>query len=419
MRNFAGAFYNLPMSSISRRGFVAASTAAVLSTARSYSQIKGANERLNVGVIGCGGQSFGHMRSLVKNKENDNVQITGVSDIYEKRLKNAAELTGGKTYRNYHDLLAIQDIDYVLIATPEHWHSQMTLDAADAGKHIYCEKPMTRTVEQAKRVVNKIRNGKLKMQVGVQGMSDDSYNTAHKYIQDGALGNVVLAQIDYSRNYQGDFWEYPVDADAKPGENLDWKAFLGGAPKRPWDPDRFFSWRRYWDYSGGIASDLFVHRVTRIIKSLGLTFPERAVATGGKFEFKTSAAEIPDTFNVLLDYPQGLTVQLISTMANDTVMPHVIRGHKATLEFTRTGFTITPQRAFAKELKPIVHQKTGAEDLALHHRNLMNAIRKGDDLNCDVNLGYYGVIASEMAVHSYRKRKYMKWDRAKERIVNA
>ncbi len=400
---------------VTRRNFL---TTAVAASASSYVRIRGANERLNVGVIGCGGQSMGHMRTLVRNKEADNVQIIAVCDIYDKRLDQAAQLTGGKPIKNYHELLKNKDIDYVLIATPEHWHAQMILDTADAGKHVYTEKPMTRTVEQAKKVAAKIKaNPKLKMQVGVQGMSDDSYITANKFIREGALGKVVLAQIDYSRNHKDDFWEYKIDEDAKPGVNLDWNAFLGPAPKRPFDPDRFFSWRRYWDYSAGISSDLFIHRVTRLIKALGLTFPDKGVGAGGKFEFTKSSAEIPDTLNVLLDYPEGLTVQLISSQANDHKVEHLIRGHKATLEFTRTGFTITPQHLFENEVKPVTHQKTGAEDLGLHHRNLMNAIRKGEELNCDVNLGYYGVVASEMGVQSYRRRKYMKWDRSKEKLV--
>src|SRR5690606_17811673 len=112
------------------------------------------------------------------------------------------------------------------------------------------------------------------------------------------------------------------------------------------------------------------------------------------WQFRESKAEIPDTFNILLDYPEGLTIQLVSSMANDTPIDHLIRGHKATLEFNRTGFTITPQQLYAKEMKPIVHKKGGAEDVVLHHRNLHNAIRKGEALNCDVMLGYYGVVAS-------------------------
>src|SRR5215212_4988200 len=152
------------MAIVSRREFLGASAAAVLTTARSYSEIKGANERLRVGVIGCGSQALRHMRALKSNKDNDNVETIAVCDIYDKRLDKAAELTDGKPYKSYHELLANKDIDYVLVATPEHWHAQMVLDVADAGKHIYCEKPMTRTVEQAKRVVAKLHGSKLKMQ---------------------------------------------------------------------------------------------------------------------------------------------------------------------------------------------------------------------------------------------------------------
>lgn len=404
---------------VSRREFVAAGTAAALTTARAYSQIAGANDRLRIGVIGCGGMANGHMRTLVRNKETDNIDIIAVSDIFDKRRDAAAQLTGGKPYKSYHDVLALKDVDYVLIASPEHWHAQMTLDAADAGKHIYCEKPMTRTVEQAKRVVDKIHGGKVKMQVGVQGTSDDSYVNAWEYVKSGALGKIVLAQIDYSRNDKVPMWEYPIDPDAKPGVNLDWNAWLGKTKKRPFDPERYFRWRRYWDYSGGISTDLFVHRVTRLIKALNLTFPERAVATGGKFMFKDSPGEVPDTFNVLLDYPEGLTIQLISSMANDRKVDHLIRGHKATLEFTRTGFVITPQDIFKNEVKPVEFKKTGAEDIGLHHRNLQNAIRKNEPLNCDVNIGYYGVVASEIGVQSFRKQKYLKWDKSKQRIVSA
>jgi predicted dehydrogenase len=405
------------MTDLSRRTFLAGTT---LATARSYAQVPRAGERMRLGIIGCGAQGTAHMRALVKMRDSDNLDILNVCDAYTKRAEAAAQLTGGKIVKDYRHVLDNKDIDYVLIASPEHWHFQMTMDAIAAGKHIYCEKPMCYSIEQARRVSERVAHTPtIKMQVGVQGMSDDSYETANRYIQQGALGPVVLAQIDYSRNYQGDFWDNKIDADARPGENLDWNAFLGPARKRPFDPDRFFSWRRYWDYSGGIASDLFVHRVTRMIKALGLTFPDRVVATGGKYFFRESAAEIPDTINMLIDYPQGITVQLISSMANDTPVQHLIRGHKATLQFTPTGFEITPQRAYAKEMQPVVHKKTGAEELDLHHRNLLNAIRHNEPLRCDAKLGYYGVVATAMGNQSYRSRKYLRWDAAKQRPVVA
>ncbi len=398
---------------MTRREFAA----GIALAAKSYSQIRGANDRLRVGAIGCGGQGMAHLNALVKMRESDNIDVLSLCDVYDKRAGQGAKLTGARIVKDYRRILDDKDIDYVLIATPEHWHARMTLDAADARKHIYCEKPMTHTTDEAKKVVAKIRASGVKMQVGVQGMSDDSYETAHKFVADGALGKVVLAQIDYSRNHIGDFWAYPIDSDARPGENLDWRAWLGPAPKRAFDPARYFRWRHYWDYSGGIAADLFVHRATRIIKALGLTFPQYAAASGGKFEFTASAAEIPDTLNILLDYPDGLTVQLISSQANERRVPHLLRGHKATLEFTNTGFTIKPERNFANEVKEYEHKKTGAEELDLHHRNLINAIRVGEPLKCDVMLGYYGVVACAMGNESYRHRKYMRWDRGKERIV--
>ena len=407
------------MSELTRRGFLATASTLPL-TAASAARVVGANDRLQIGVIGCGGMAGGHMRGLNSMKESDNCRIVAVCDVYDKRLDAASELTGGQKYKEYRRLLENKDIDYVLIATPEHWHAQMTLDAADMGKHIYCEKPMTWNIEQAKKVVAKIKSTGVKMQVGVQGMSDDSYEAANKLVKEGALGKVVMAQIDYSRNHKGDeFWAYPIDADCKPGVNLDWNAWLGPAKKRPFQPERFFRWRLFWDYSGGIATDLFIHRVTRIIKSLGLTFPERGVASGGKFYFAKSMAEVPDTLNFLLDYPEGLTVQLVSSMANDTPVEHMLRGNKATLSFTRTGFSVKPQKLYEDEAKPVEFTKTGAESVNLHHRNLQNAIRKGEALKCDCDLGYYGVVAAGIGNESYRKRAYLAWDRNGQKLKKA
>lgn len=408
---------------VSRRAFVSGSAASVIVTAASANRVLGANNRLRIGIIGCGGLAQGaHIPSLVKMKDSDNCEIVAVCDVYQKRLDQAITTTGAKPFKEYRALLDQKDIDYVAIVTPEHWHARMTLDAAEAGKHIYCEKPMTWSIDEAKKVVARIKQTKVKMQVGVQGMSDDSYETAQKMIKEGAIGRPIQAQIDYSRNHKRDFWvsEEP-DKDVRPGENLDWNAFLGPAPKRPFDLDRFLHWRRYWDYSGGIATDLFVHRITRIIRALDLKFPDRAVAIGGKWEFRDSAAQIPDTFNMMLDYPEGLSVVVLSSMANDTPIPHVVRGHEATLEFNREGFVIRPQERFNKEgdKQQVVHKKTGGEDITLHHRNLQNAIRSGEALKCDVMLGYYGVVAVRLAVDSYRKSKYMKWDARREKGVEA
>ena len=412
----------MPTTPVSRRQFVQSVAAASLLSARSSAAILGANGRIRIGVIGAGGMATNHMETLVKMRDADNFEIVNVCDIYQKRLDAAAQLTGGAPLKDYRRVLDNKDIDYVLIATPEHWHYQMASDALEAGKHVYVEKPMTQNIAQALKLNAKVKATGRKLQVGVQGMSDESYAVAYEHVKAGELGNVVLAQIDYSRNYKGDFWagnDYPIDTDAKPGVNLDWDSWLGPAPKRAWDPERYFRWRRYWDYSGGIASDLFIHRATRLLKALNLSFPDYVVATGGKFEYKDSVAEIPDTFNVLADYPGGPTLQLVSSMGNDTPVDHMIRGHHATLYFTRTGFTIKPQEQYEKEMQPITYEKKGAEDLTLHHRNLQAAIRTNQPLNCDSTLGLYGVVVCDMAVESFRKREYLRWDNEKRAAVRA
>jgi predicted dehydrogenase len=412
--------------SLSRRKFIrnsaglglTASIGSVIpSTAKSYSRIINANERIKMGIIGCGGMANAHMNALLKMKESDDVAITSVCDIFDKRLESAKEKTQAPGVKNYHEILNNKDIDSVLIATPEHWHHKMILDAIDAGKHIYTEKPMTHTIEESRAVVEAMKNASVKLQVGVQGMSDDSYETANKYINEGALGDVVMAHIDYSRNYKGDdFWAYAIDNDAKPGENLDWEAWLGPAPKVAWDPRRYFQWRKYWDYSGGIATDLFIHRITRILKSIDLKFPDTVVASGGLWHYEKTRGEIPDTFNMMVNYPQGLTALVVSSLANDTPIRHLIRGNLGTLEFTRSGFVISPQKAVTDSVisgtgenvsksGEIVHKKKGAEDVTLHHRNLLNAIRKGEPLKCDQNLGYYGVVVCMMGVQSFRQNK--------------
>jgi predicted dehydrogenase len=174
--------------SVTRREFVAAIGAASVLTARGYSAIVGANERLRMAVIGAGGMATEHMESLVKARDVDNLEIVNVCDVYQKRLETAAHLTNAKPVEDYRRILDSKDIDWVLIATPEHWHFQMAMDALDAGKHVYVEKPMTHTIKQAKKLTEKVKSSGLKLQVGVQGMSDESYAVANEHVRGRRAG---------------------------------------------------------------------------------------------------------------------------------------------------------------------------------------------------------------------------------------
>ncbi|GMV99859.1 MAG: dehydrogenase [Candidatus Hydrogenedentota bacterium] len=415
-----------------RRTFLKAAGAAMLTplgfSARSYGQISGANSRLNVGFIGCGGMAGAHLGALLAMRDEENVTISTVCDIYETRAKQfqgrVADQGGQATVTTaYEAVLDDKDIDYVVIATPEHSHKYLTLDALDAGKHIYVEKPMTHTEQEALQVVERTKETGLKVQVGVQAMADDSYSSAYAAIKAGKIGPVVQAQIDYVRNYADNEgpWRTGVKSDMPKPADLDWETWLYPAKKRPWDPHRYFEWRNYRDYSGGVATDLFIHRITRIIRACGLTFPRRAVGMGD-ITIWPDGRELPDNFEMLLEYPAvegitpGMSVYILGTMANARSNPHYIRGKKGTLQFTGKGWDI-----LSEEGGEIVesHVKTGGEDVVPHHKNHHAAIRDGAELNCPVELGLYGVVAVCMGNNSWFDRRMMEWDYKRNRIKKA
>jgi predicted dehydrogenase len=328
-------------------------------------------------------------------------------------------------------VLDSKEVDYVTIATPEHWHSKMTCDAMDAGKPVYCEKPMTHTIPEAQAVMKKQKETGLPLQVGVQAMSDDSYSSAARVIAQGILGQVIQAQIEYVRRYdkQGP-WRVAGIADKTPQPpDLDWDAWLGHAPKIPWNPHHFHEWRNYRAYSGGIATDLFIHRITRIMKACNLLYPRRVVGMGGIWQWP-DGRDLPDNFEMICEYPRGMTVYVLGTMGNRTKIRHLIRGYRATLQFTDTGWEVWDKGGREDSSMPegqeqdkgkllASHKKTGGEDIHLHHTNFHNHLRNGEPLNCPVELGMAGVVAVNMANESWRTGQMMAWDRDAEKMVPA
>jgi len=190
------------------------------------SRVIGANDRIKIGHIGCGGQGSTHIRLLKEQASDQNIQSIAVCDIYERRLNNAKEVTGGETYHEYRKLLENKDVDAVWIATPEHWHARMAIDSLEAGKHIYLEKPMTRYLDEALKLHSTAkRTGKV-VQVGSQGCTDPKWHRANALIKEGKLGKVVWSQGSYCRNTPSGEWNYDIDKDASES-NIDWAAFLG------------------------------------------------------------------------------------------------------------------------------------------------------------------------------------------------
>lgn len=407
--------------SVSRRSVLAAAasaTAAASWTAASYGRIVGANSRIRCGFIGVGGMGNNHLDAFNALKEDDNLEAVAVADCWKTRADAAAEKIGAPASETDYRKVLDADIDYVTIATPEHWHSTMTIDALDAGRAVYCEKPMTHTIPEAIAVAKKQKETGVPLQVGVQATSDDSYSSAAKAIEEGELGTVVQAQIEYVRRYdsQGP-WRLPEEVARHPNKpsDLNWNDWLGHAAKRDWDPHHYFEWRNYAAYSGGIATDLFIHRITRIMKACDLLYPRRVVGMGGIWQWN-DGRDLPDNFEMICEYPRGMTVYVLGTMSNRVGIDHLIRGYRATLFFTNDGWVIRDKDG--KVLRS--HQKTGGEDHVLHHHNLHEHLRDASvELNCPPRLGLAGVVAVCMANESWRSGRMMAWDEAAEDMIPA
>lgn len=409
---------NVKPTKVDRRSFLSslgAAGTAVGWTAKSYAQILGANDRICVGFIGVGGQGGSHLAAFNNLKSKQNLEAVAVADCWKSRADDGAAKVGARhALADYRHVLDKPEIDYVTIASPEHWHAQMTIDALDAGKAVYCEKPLTHTIPEALAVKAKQQSTQRALQVGVQGMSDDSYITAQKVIKDGLIGQVVQAQIEYVRRYdkQGLFCVPGLKDDMPKPNDLDWKAWLGPAPRTDWNPHHYFEWRNFSMYSGGIATDLLVHRLTRILTALDLVFPRRVVGMGGIWQWPKNR-DLPDNFEMICEYPQGLTVYLLATQSNRVPIEHLIRGYRGTLYFTKEGWVAKNKddEVLAEHHSPCV------EDIHLHHTNLHDHLRKGKPLNCPVELGVAAVAAVVMANESWRTGQMMGWDEAAQTMV--
>lgn len=406
----------------SRRQFLSTSSALAMTTgvsAKSYARILGANERLGVGLIGAGVIGKAHIGVINNLKAKNNLDPIAVCDCWKTRAEEGQAAVGAKqAMTEYQRLLDLKEVDYVVVAVPEHWHVDMTIDAMDAGKAVYCEKPMTHTIPEAQAVMKKQKETGRPLQIGVQAMSDDSYITARDAIRKGVIGKVIQAQIEYVRRYDAKNgpWREPelVEKHAAKPADLDWNAWLGKASKIDWNPHHYFEWRCYSQYSGGICTDLFIHRITRIMRACDLLYPRRVVGMGGIWQWP-DGRDLPDNVEMICEYPRGMTVYVLGTMSNRVGIDHLIRGYRATLYFTDTGWVVKDKDG--KVLQE--HKKTGGEDQNLHHTNLHNHIRNGEPLNCPVELGMAGVVAVNMANESWRTNQMMGWDRKAEKMVPA
>src|SRR5688572_10476407 len=421
----------------SRRDFLktsALATGALALPAASYSAMLGANDRINFAVIGCGGMGTGHLHSLVKRGDADNIKVRAVSDVYQRRLTRAKGICQGEGYGDYRKLLERKDVDAVLIATPDHWHAKISIDAMEAGKHVYVEKPMTHTVEQALKLRDAVkRTGKI-LQVGPNATGNDSFWQANEAIRAGRIGKVAWAHGSYNRNARICMFNEGFQIDPKAGphatgeDHIDWDMWLGHkwglARKIPWNAEHFFRFRKYWPYNGGVATDLLYHKLAPLliaVKGANGEYPLRVNANGGLYVEK-DGRDIPDTFLMTADYPSEWSLFLVSTLTNDAGLPDRIYGKHGTMELGGE-----PSLRFNGEWKEeFKASNDGKEEARLPVKprrdlegNFIDVLRGKDKLACNADLGCATMIAIKLAVESYRQKKTMLWDATGEKVVTA
>ncbi len=353
-----------------RRSFLkkAATAAAVVSAtnpfktpvygqnqAPSHGRVVGANDRIAVAYVGVGGQGMAHVRSQKEHASENNIVQAAVCDVWQKRLDNARDflaLSESAAYRDHRKLLERNDIDAIVVATVDNWHAAVAIDAMNAGKHVYGEKPLARYLGEGFEIYDTVkRTGKV-FQMGSQYCADPMFHKAAEWIKAGKIGPLVWAQGSYCRNHpKNSEWTYTADPDANPG-NLDWERWQGRARKVPWDANRYFSWHKYYDYNSGILGNLLPHKFLPLMLATGTPeFPRRICCTGTR---KVSLdREITDTTHLLAEFPSGLTLIVAGSTVNEQGLPDMIRGRKGTLYFStgQNKLEFKPERPFTDELE--------------------------------------------------------------------
>ncbi len=407
---------------IAATGAASAASAAAILPASARSRIMGANDRLGVGFIGVGGRGMSHVSALIGMiNQGENLRIVAVNDAYAPRTEKAAARAKARSYRTHTELLADKDVDVVCIASPDRLHVPQALDAIRAGKDVYCEKPMGHwsQIAQSRELFQETRRLGRVVQVGNQGNSSSAWNKVGELLQKGSIGRVQHIQAGYYR--LGDWGErMPIpDPNARPGPDLDWEAFLGDAPKVPFDVRRFFSWRMFLDYAGGPCTDLFPHVFTPFVSLLGLKFPSLVATSGGIFKYDDYGREVPDTFNMCIDYPEKLSVVLVCTLANQHMTEPAIRGDQGTLTLQNvvweTGFdsvTVHPPKGEPTVIKGEMPNSTLA-----HWRNFLACVRSRGKPVSDVEFGYHVQAVLSMAMQGFLKKRVATFDPEKGEIL--
>jgi len=459
-------------------------------------------EPLRLGIIGFGGRGehllrgagFAHpgliqawKESAAENssdrryydfKEQDdlNVVVNGICDLFDVRAERALaasanihrEGTDGsfekpaKRYRDYRDLLNAEDIDAVIIGTPDHWHAKIAIDAARAGKHVYVEKGFTRTLEEVYAVRDAVKKSGIIFQLGHQGRQTESYIKAEEAIRKNLLGEINLIEVCTNRNSPNGAWVYNIDPKATP-QTLDWETFEAPCEeKHPFSPERFFRWRCWWDYGTGLSGDLLTHEYDAINQIVQMGIPETAVSSGGVYFYKKpehfvkEIREVPDVWNATFEYPnRNFSLLYSASLASNKYRGKVIMGHDGHMEVGNnlsvyaaresTRYREKIESGLIRPDVPIYSYIPGRKDVDavasateqyfagrgllytyrggkrvdtthLHVAEWIEGIRENKQPSCDIDQAFEEGITAAMATISYRENRKVTWDSEKEEV---
>ncbi len=389
-----------------RRTFLQTS-AALAATALSYNRILGANEVLKIGLIGCGGRCRHLQKSLLKIPDTRIVAFCDVWDVHlnltKKEANAASDVLSTKRYK---DVLDNKDIHAVLIATPDHWHVPITVDACNAGKDVYVEKPLTHSIDEGPAVVKAQNDNKKIVQVGTQQRSMTHIQKAYDIVKAGRLGKIHKVHLSWNRNSDR-LRKDPLNIDPK---GVDWKTFLGNAKEQPFDEYRFRNWRWFWDFGGGVLTDLMVHWLDVAHWFLGLETPTRA-ASVGNYPLARGIWETPDTIQTFLSYPDDLQVHFEGTFSNARFGAMItFMGPNGSLYIDRGRYEFTPERNRGKPEEMILGTgKKGADFYdkpdgeLLHLTNWIECVRSRKKPNAPAEAGVSAAAAAHMGNQAFRE----------------
>src|SRR5947208_1939614 len=398
---------------VPRREFIRTVTAATAATALSYSRILGANERVRLGLIGCGSRGVGDMQNFVK---LGNVDVTALCDVYGDQIDRAKrDAPAAKTFKDHRRLLDLHDVDAALIAVPDHWHAPIAIDALNAGKDVYIEKPLTLRIDEGPAIVKAARVNNRICQVGMQQRSGKHYLQAkQEYFDTGKLGKITLARTWWHGN-SFHLRKAPASLQTLPA-TLDWPHFLGPVAWRDWDPQQYFNWRAYLDFGGGQVTDLFTHWIDVVHMFMGQEIPFSAQSAGGVYNYKDGRTA-PDTINVLLQYPGDYTATFEATLAPGISGAAVeICGTQGRLFIDRSHFEFFP--ATRGSQSTVVKVEPGPDPLTQAHvNNFLDCVKSRKLPNGDVLIGHRSAQASHLGNISYMQKRRIDFDPVREEIL--